>query len=257
MPAHRVPLLEPSLEDGAGKGSGETCTLHVRVAPVKTVALDRSWPATCLAAPHTTPAWSGCYRRPAPISPAAHGRQTCPPPPCAQSEPARGRGHLWPLPTPQQERLGPPEQAPWKGPAAAPGEAGAAAAGRPDPAQVLGLPGEHVSASAQAALSRARHTPRWGHTAGRPGYGRQGGGWVSCRARCAAATDPFRAAPRRGARAPVDGARLATPPPFPECRTWGTAKLTPARALVIYSSAKRMMTPLSPSPECSTQKATF
>lgn len=99
--------------------------------------------------------------------------------------------------------------------------------------------------------------PAGGHTAGRPGYGRQGGGWVSCRARCAAATDPFRAAPRRGARAPVDGARLATPPPFPECRTWGTAKLTPARALVIYSSAKRMMTPLSPSPECSTQKATF
>lgn len=129
---------------------------------MKTVALDRSWPATCLAAPHTTPAWSGRCRRPAPISPPAHGRQTCPPPPCAQSEPARGRGHLWPLPTPQQERLGPPEQAPWKGPAAAPAEAGEAAAGRPDPAQVLGLPGEHVSAPAQAALSRARHMPRWG-----------------------------------------------------------------------------------------------
>lgn len=38
---HRVSLLEPSLEDRARKGLGETSTLYVRVAPVMTVALGR------------------------------------------------------------------------------------------------------------------------------------------------------------------------------------------------------------------------
>lgn len=41
MPVHRVSLLEPSLEDRAGKGSGETSILYVGVAPVTTVALGR------------------------------------------------------------------------------------------------------------------------------------------------------------------------------------------------------------------------
>lgn len=80
---------------------------------------------------------------------------------------------------------------------------------------------------------------------------------MSCLARCTAPTDTFLAAPHPGAHVPVDAAKLATPPPFLECRILGTAKLIPVRALVIYNSAKRMRTPLSLSPECSTQKRTF
>lgn len=64
-------------------------------------------------------------------------------------------------------------------------------------------------------------------------------------AHCTATTDPFLAAPCPGARVPVHGAKLATPPPFLEGRILGTAKLTPVRAFVIYNCKENDDTALS------------